>query len=80
MMKLDSVIVVSLILCSLQVEARPDGATILACDTLIPDHGINQISNDPFPYKVDLSDFTLPPFGSGYKGGKNYYSKYFILK
>ena len=75
MMK-DSVIVVLLILCSFKAEARPDGATILACDTLIPEHGINQVGSDPFPYKVDLSDFNLSPNGSGYKGGRKYYSKY----
>ena len=74
----DFVIAVLLILCSFQAEARPDGATILACDTLIPQHGINRVGDDPFPYKVDLSDFNLSPFGSGYKGGNKYYSKFYV--
>lgn len=74
MMK-DIVIAVSLILCSVQVESRPDGATILACGTLAPIHGINQVGDDPFPYNVDLSAFALSPSGYGYTAGKKYYSK-----
>ena len=75
MMK-DIVIAVLLIICSFQAESRPDGATILACGTLAPVHGINQIGDDPFPYNVDLSAFALSPSGYGYTAGKKYYSKF----
>lgn len=69
------VIAVLVVLCLFQAEARPDGATMLACATLIPEHGPNQAGNDTFPYKVDLSGFSLRPSGYGYKAGEKYCRK-----
>ena len=72
----DILIAALLILYSLHAEARPTGATVLACNTLIPEHGINQVGNEAFPYKVGLSDFALFPSGYGYKGARRYNSKF----
>ena len=68
-MKEAAVIVVVLMLCSFQAEARSGGAPAAACNTLTPIHLPNQAGGDPFPYVVDL--FAL---ANGYEGGKNYRS------
>ena len=68
-MKEVAVIVVVLMLCSFQAEARSSGAPAAACSTLMPIHLPNQAGGDPFPYVVDLS-----ALADGYEGGKSYRS------
>ena len=70
-----TVIAVLLILSSIQAEARPEGAPVTACSTLVPNHTLNQAGDDPFPYEVDISALALSPQGFGYEGGKTYQSK-----
>ena len=78
-MKKVTMIVALLVLRSLQAEARPDGATILACATLVPEHGSNMAAGHPFPYKVDISELALSKSGYGYKAGGSYGSKFYII-
>ena len=56
------------------VEGRRLGAPIFACGDVtdvVPNHSGTSISTDPFPYCVDLSQFT----NSSYIPGENYSSK-----
>ena len=56
------------------VDGRSDGAPIDACGgvtDIVPNHQSTSISTDPFPYCVDLSQFTNNSYAPGY----NYTSK-----
>lgn len=54
------------------VHGRPEGAPPEACAEIAPMHAGISPSTDPFPYSVDLSDFT----GGEYIPGDTYQSKY----
>ena len=56
------------------VQGRPEGATIAACGTttdIVPEHAGIAPSDTPFPYSVDLNDFT----NGQYIPGDTYTSK-----
>ena len=64
-----------ILLMATAVKGRPEGASPAACGMttdIVPDHAGNSPSDTPFPYSVDLSDFT----NGQYIPGNTYTSTY----